>query len=476
MSVALGAASICFAPGVGAQPGPAPAPEAQPGKGKEPKDAPRQPALPDGERREVPSYDGREPAGASFGEALLWVPRVTLFPVHVVTEYVVRRPIGAFMVAAERGRWIQEVSDFFTFGPSNNIGVVPTALLDFGFRTSVGVYHFWDDFLMPGNAFRVHAAFGGTDWLRLTVADRVPIDDKSTFKVRFEASSRPDFFFFGIGPESRKDTASNYTAEWLDWSGTFAAQLKGASSLELYNAVRTVRFDPTCCGDERPEGGAVWESPALSERVRRRELDLPPGFSTGYTSIKQGIRLALDSRKPRPAPGTGARVDVGAEHAFDARDASSRWAHYGATLGGFLDLTGQNRVVSLSVHTSFSDPLGDRDVPFTELVQLGGDQPMRGFRAGRLMGRSAAVATLEYRWPIWAILDGSAQVAMGNVFGAHLEDFDADLMRLAFTFGIRTAGERDHSFDILVGSGTETFREGAGLNSLRLVIGATRHF
>ena len=101
---------------------------------------------------------------------------------------------------------------------------------------------------------------------------------------------------------------------------------------------------------------------------------------------------------------------------------------------------------------------------------------MRGFRAGRLMGRSAAVATLEYRWPIWAILDGSAQVAMGNVFGAHLEDFDADLMRLAFTFGIRTAGERDHSFDILVGSGTETFREGAGLNSLRLVIGATRHF
>ena len=101
---------------------------------------------------------------------------------------------------------------------------------------------------------------------------------------------------------------------------------------------------------------------------------------------------------------------------------------------------------------------------------------MRGFRPGRLMGRSSAVATLEYRYPIWATLDGAAQVAMGNVFGAHLDGFDPELMRLAFTFGIRTAGERDHSFDILFGAGTETFKDGAALNSVRFVLGATRTF
>jgi hypothetical protein len=457
------------------QPPPAGPPPAQPPPGQPPAAQPpppaepRQPPLQPGEERELPDYSGREEP-TTAGDVLIWVPRVVFFPAYVVTEYVVRRPVGALMIAAERGKWIQEVTEFFTFGPNNNIGIVPTALLDFGFQTSVGVYMFYDDFLgAEGNAFRVHAAFGGLDWLRLTVADRIPIDESAYLKLRFEGSTRPDFYFFGIGPDSAKDDVSRYKAEWLDFSGTFFSQIKGPSSLEFINAVRTTRFDPTCCGDET--------EPTLSTQIRTGRLEAPPGLEDGYTAYRQGLRLALDSRRPRPEPGSGFRLDLLGEHAVDLRaPGQSRWLEYGATVGGFLDITGQQRVVSLSVGTYFADPLGEREVPFTDLVQLGGDQPMRGFRGGRLMGRSAAVATLEYRYPIWALLDGAAQVAVGNVFGEHLDGLDMEKMRLAFSFGIRTSGERDHSFDILVGAGTETFEQGAELNDLRLVIGGTRHF
>jgi hypothetical protein len=101
---------------------------------------------------------------------------------------------------------------------------------------------------------------------------------------------------------------------------------------------------------------------------------------------------------------------------------------------------------------------------------------MSGFREGRLLGRSAAAATLEYRYPIWAFLDGSAQLAVGNVFNEHLDGLEPKNLRLSFDFGFRAAGVRDHSFSVLMGAGTETFGQGARLNEARLLIGATNGF
>ena len=313
----------------------------------------------------MPAYSGRAEEGASVGDVLLWVPRVVFFPVYLVTEFVLRRPLGLLITAAERGRWIEEITEAFTFGPTNNIGIVPTALLDFGFQTSVGVYMFYDDFLSKGNAFRVHAAFGGTDWLRLTVADRIPVDENSYFKLRFEGSQRPDFQFFGIGPESKKENLSKYKAKWLDFSANFFAQVKEGNSFELYNSLRTVGFDAVGNADPTEPGADPAENANLADRVKAGQLSLPPGFD-GYTAYRQGLRVTLDSRKPRPAPGTGLRLDLGGEHAIDLRrPGSSRWVRYGAAVGGFLDLTGTNRVVSLSVNTQFADPLDDDGVPFT---------------------------------------------------------------------------------------------------------------
>lgn len=411
-------------------------------------------------------YDGREEP-TTAGDVLIWIPRVIFFPAYVVTEYVVRRPLGLLVTTAERRRWIQEITELFTFGPNNNVGVVPTAVIDFGFRASGGVYFFWDDFITEGNDLRVHAATGGTDWLRLTIADRIEVDDRSSVKLRAEGWTRPDWAFFGTGPESLERNRSRYLAKTVEGGFSFSGGLEAPSSIDVYSSVKLARFgDGSCC-----------EDPSLSARVRQGAFAAtPPGFDTGYTAQRLGIEVALDSRRPRPAPGSGVRVDAWAEHAFNMEDARSRWIRYGGTLGGFLDVTGHNRVLSLAVTAQFADPLGDREVPFTELISLGGDQLMRGYLQDRLLGRSAAVATLEYRYPIWAFLDGTVQAAVGNVFGEHLAGFDPELLRVTFAAGVRTVGARDHSFDFLVGSGTETFRQGAGLHDVRLLFGATRGF
>ncbi|MEP7121540.1 MAG: hypothetical protein ABJE95_11540 [Byssovorax sp.] len=450
---------------------PAPAPPVVDDATKPPAPAtppkPQAPPGPPSAPRELPSYDGRPAPATTAGEAFLWAPRVVLFPIHVVTEFVLRRPLGAITVAAEKGKWIAALTDFFTFDTDHKVGIVPTALIDFGFRTSVGVYFFADDFLAKGNALRVHAAFGGTDWLRLTIADRIPLSTNSYFKIRGEASRRPDFFFYGIGPTSRLVDRARYGADWLDGSATYHVAVSKEVVVDSFVGVRTASFyDEFCCRDL-----------TVRERAASPSYPIPTAYDTGYTGFRAGGMIALDTRRPRPEPGSGVRIEASGSYGADLRAPhATGWVKYGGAVGGFVDLTGNNHVLSLTATALFVDPLRGQPIPFVELVSLGGNNPMSGFRDGRLLGRSAAAATLEYRYPIWAFLDGDAQLALGNVFNEHLDGLEPKNLRLSFDFGIRAAGQRDHSFSVLVGAGTETFGQGARLNEARLLIGGTSGF
>jgi outer membrane protein assembly factor BamA len=150
---------------------------------------------------------------------------------------------------------------------------------------------------------------------------------------------------------------------------------------------------------------------------------------------------------------------------------------YGATLGGFVDVDGQQRVLGLSLIADFADPLrSDGQIPFAEQVGLGGERPMRGFLEGRLLDRSAVVAQLEYRGPVWVWLDGTFHYAVGNVFGRHLGGFEADLLRQSFGIGLRANNARDHAFEILSAFGTETFEQGGRVDTFRFVLGASSGF
>ena len=225
--------------------------------------------------------------------------------------------------------------------------------------------------------------------------------------------------------------------------------------------------------------------PGILENVAAGVFPLPDGFARGYTAEYNDVLVALDSRRPYPAEGSGMRLEAQAEQGSDVRQSpGSGWMHYGAGAGGFWDVTGNRRVLSLSVLAMFSDPLGPRPVPFTELVTLGGDvaapgsfpAPMLGFYPGRLVDRSAAVATLRYKWPIGPWIAGSLQGAVGNVFGEHLQGSDTRLLRASGAVGIESDSSPDSSFELIVGfhPGTETFEHGGQIDSFRLAVGITR--
>jgi hypothetical protein len=416
--------------------------------------------------RRLPDYDGRGGPRQTPGQKALWVPRLLLSPLYFVSEFVIRRPLGAAITAAEKAELPAALYDFFAFGPDHKAGIIPVAFVDFGFEPSVGLYGFWDDAGFEGHDLRAQGSTWGPKWLSGTLTDRIHFSDRFDLTLTSTATRRPDYAFYGIGPDTVESSLMRYTGKLVDARAVTRLSFAHSSFLETAAGYRGASFGP---GDYR---GAL----SVDEAVAAGQLPAPPGFNDGYRAPFARARLVLDSRG-KSGSATGARLELAGEEAADLKNRpTSGWVRYGATLGGFVDLGDSGRVVSLSVAGLFADPLGDRPVPFNELVTLGGPNLMPGFRAFRLYDRSAMVATLRYSWPIWVWLSGSLQVATGNVLGPHFEGFRAGRGRLSTAIGIEGVGSRDSVFQALLGFGSETFESGAKLDSLRIVVGARSGF
>jgi hypothetical protein len=441
------------APTTTEQPAPPPVAEAKPPAGKT-------------EKRAVPDYDGR-PEPTTAGDVALWVPRVVVSPLYFVTEYVIRRPIGTLITAAERANLPKELYNFFTFGEDHKAGLVPIAFYDFGFYPSVGLYAFWDDVGFKGHDLRLHGSAWPEGWLALVLEDRIHLGKNDTIEFEAALIKRPDFAFYGLGPTSVQEDRSRYSRTLLDGNIQYELRMWRSSKLSTRIGVKHATI----------ADGRFRDDPTLSEESARGTFPLPPGFGEAYTAEYQRAHLAIDSRPKRPAPGTGFRVEAAAEHGTQINTfPGAAWLRYGFAASAFYDLNGKNRVLSLAATTLFSDPVGKGEVPFTEYVTLGGDYAMRGYWPGRLIDRSAAVLTAGYKWPVWGYLDGTIDVAIGNVFGERLEAFDPRLFRLSSTIGVSTVNSPDSTIEVLFGIGTETFESGARVSSFRLVFGASRGF
>lgn len=427
--------------------------------------------TPDGKipPRELPRYDGREPAPPSPGERALWVPRVLLFPLYVTSEYVIRKPVGLLVTTLEKYQIPVRLIDFFTFGEERQGLIVPTALADFGFRPSVGFYFRLHDAFVPGNQLRVHGGTWGEHWLHLIVADRLKLREDVHLTVRGEGRRAADHGFAGIGPTSRQADLSRYSTDVVE--GMVKLEMRSLwreSQITASGGVRTLEF---------PEQVPCCDEPPLLDLVRSGALDAPPGFLTGYTVYRQRLEGVVDSRDSLSRSGTGFRAEAYGEIDFGLRDpVATRWTRWGGALGGSLDVLGPRRTLHLSATADFVDSLGTSPAPFTELVSLGGSGPLRGFVEGRLRGESGVAASIEYTWPAWVWLEGTMHASVGNVFDRHLRGFEPGLLRASFGVGVRTKGLLDNTFEIMVAGGTDPFDLGGRVTAFRFMAGTAPRF
>jgi hypothetical protein len=403
------------------------------------------------------------------------LPRAFFAPFHLFSEYALRRPIGAVVVFAERHHLPERFlyfTSFGTYGTENEISLRPNVDFEWGVRTNAGATFTWKrrESLL-GASFTI----GGPDWLRVGLGDRLPLDARSTLAARADYERRGDLRFWGLGPSA---PARGYHFTLTRPSTGLAYEQRGwrSSTFEAFAGFRTVAFQ-----------GWAPSTPRLETAIAAHMVETPPGFG-GYSVAVQRLGYALDSRRPRAEPeaargtdfvapsGCGGRIEAHGQHAVALSGERGEWMRYGGGVGVYADLTGEQRTLGLSVSTELLTRLRNTEVPFTELVALGGTEPMRAYRYNRLLGTSSLVAKLAYTWPIWSGFDAVTEAALGNVFGDYYQGFATRLLRGSFSLGLQTTSARATAFQILIGAGTRTIDDGFGVEQLRFVVGTGTSF
>jgi hypothetical protein len=403
-------------------------------------------------------YDARKDPPPSAEDVGLWVPRVVLFPVWLVHEYGVRKPIGAIVKAKPEG---------VEGAPDSLPSIAPSLLLDLGFRPWVGIYASWKPSWAHDHELLGYVAFGGLGAMTESLADRIKTP-YGTVGLREEWTRRDDGLFHGLGPTTTKQDARRYGYERFDGALSFDMPIRDASAhLLAMGGLRGLGYHAAgCCEDDAPLQRAT-----------------TPGGAR-YTAIYERAVLGVDTRPAIPGRSfgepprrSGIRAAVEGEVAVDIEHRARSWTRYGAVVSGYWDIHHQ-RVLSLTLNAHFVDALNGstNGVPFPEQAVLGGDAPMQGFRAGRLTGQSASAATLAYEWPIWLWLAGVIDASVGNTFGTHLRDFDPELLRMSSTIGAHVLASNDHYFQMLAGFGTQPLGNGFKPESFRLTFGMTSRF
>jgi hypothetical protein len=133
-----------------------------------------------------------------------------------------------------------------------------------------------------------------------------------------------------------------------------------------------------------------------------------------------GAQILFDSVEHRGTPGAGTIAQVQAsrfegEHHFRFfRSSVSAAHHFTAFKPGRVFVVGLRLE---NVHT-----LSGEVVPFPLLPTLGGGEYLRGFPSRRFSDKSSLLAVLEYRYPVWKMVDGTIFAEGGRVASgiAHL--------------------------------------------------------
>ncbi len=417
----------------------------------------------------------------TFGRVVAWVPRIILFPLYVVTDFVVRRPIGFVLTNIEEHHVIERVKGATTFGdsegPGSNGGVVPRLRFDRRLRPAIGLEFYLVDALAAGNDWHVGA---DTDFRQNASADvgtklRLK-NDRLVFGTEGSFLRQADNVFHGMGAAVDEADETRFVSRefaagiWSSYTPVYpglAGRLRGSVSDHDFDCSPAEDLD--ICGDDHQAG-------TDDDRYDITQPTAVPYFLEGYQLLTIDAAIAGDTRTFSPRSGTGVRAEVFSRFGQGIVGADDlRFVTLGSEIAGYINLY-QGRVIGLKVRGEVAEPAGTSQIPFTELSTLGGNQTMRGFLEGRFRGRSTFATTLEYRYPIWSFVDGTVFAEAGNAFGVGFEGLAPGALQGSFGTGFRSAEGSDLGFDLLVAVGTTRFDEDLAVEHARLTLGTDWDF
>jgi len=412
--------------------------------------------------RTVPDYDGREPPPPTTVDVLAWVPRIVLFPARLVVDYGVVRPLGWTVRRAEHSSTLRKVlRRLFREVEDANPLIYPVALVDFGFKSSIGARIVWRrGIAIPRSDLTLRAGTGGLDWWRLDVNTKTRL---GAMRVRTNvgANRRPDYLFYGLGPYTTPAARSRYSLRIASATASVGGALEDVGEVLVFGGLTDTDFRASRYGGDR----------SIDEQVAAGVFDqFPVTYATGYRTLRLGGRITLDTRFEDRRARSGARLDVMAERVTDL-DRAAEWTRVELMAGaGLLLDSAAERKLDVRLGIQFVRSDDKMEVPFVELPGLTGLGWLRGIPGGRIHGITAAALICDYDWPIAAWLDAHAHVGVGNVYGPALSGFSLASLRGSVGGALTIAGLTDRQVGMSVAYGTEPLGDGIDFTSSRIIL------
>jgi len=161
----------------------------------------------------------------------------------------------------------------------------------------------------------------------------------------------------------------------------------------------------------------------------------------GSTISRPGLLLRYDSRDQIYYPTRGSFATIDFAFNTEALGATSNYQALSFDMSHYLSF--KKQVLALNIWTA--KQFGD--VPFQNLLLLGGSSQGRGIIKGRYREKTIALMQGEYRFPIWKRFLGAAFLSYGNV-GSSYEDIFSESWKLNYGAGLRFVLDKENKTNL----------------------------
>jgi hypothetical protein len=229
--------------------------------------------------------------------------------------------------------------------------------------------------------------------------------------------------FFGIGPNSLVDNATDYRQKDNTLYGTIGYRLTSWSLVAGSGGYMKVEIEPG-------------RDSSLPNTEIEFSDQTAPGLLDDTDFIYGGGAFVIDFRDRPYNPHSG--FMFGFEHYkyTDNNDTNFSFSRTSYDLRGYIPVFAEHRTLALQLYTSLNDPDSGNRVPFYLMETLGGPDSLRGFDRMRFRDENLTSMSAEYRWepsPYWEL---ALFYDAGKVF-PQTTNWNFNDLETGYGFGVR---------------------------------------
>ncbi|MCA9729788.1 MAG: hypothetical protein KC729_19045, partial [Candidatus Eisenbacteria bacterium] len=251
-----------------------------------------------------------------------------------------------------------------------------------------GLTFYHDSFFGEANRFKVRTLYTTTGTRRAVLGLLVGKDRATYLDSGAGYTLRQNARFFGLGPRSRSANLSYFSQE-TSWIGGTLGHHEGPFLGEL-----TAVYSGA--GTHKPNAE---RTPTLPEVFRRQPFGY--GELSKVTTVSVALSHETVDGDGRPDRGGIRRVEASFTMPSGTSPGGDYWGFRG-DLEQFLPLWFTERALAFRGYIGYF-AASTTKIPFQRLYTNDEPDQLRGFDDYRWRDRGIVNATLEYRWPVWAL-------------------------------------------------------------------------